>query len=92
MHALFRQSGFDVDGGKVKVGGAANMMTGREARSWIAKFGAGKLLKGEPSYQAWLDVGIAEEEIEETLEAVKKWEETEDAWLASMQVEMLAWK
>lgn len=42
--------------------------------------------------QSRLDAGIGEEEIEETLAAVQRWVETEDAWFVSLQCEMLAWK
>lgn len=91
MLALLRKSGFDVDG-KVQVSGAASMLTGKEARVWLANRGAGQLKEGEPFYQSWLDAGISAGEIEETLKAVKQWAETEDAWFAAMQVQNLAWK
>lgn len=91
MPALLRKSGFDVDE-KMQVSGAASMLTGKEARVWIANRGAGQLKKGEPFYQSWLDAGITAEEIEETLEVVDKWAKTEDAWFAAMQVQILVWK
>ncbi|KAK4503293.1 hypothetical protein PRZ48_006721 [Zasmidium cellare] len=91
MPALLRRSGFNVDE-KVQVSGAASMLTGKEARMWIANRGAGQLKKGEPFHQSWLDAGISEDEIEETLKAINKWAETEDAWFSSTQVQILAWK
>ncbi|KAF2165290.1 hypothetical protein M409DRAFT_36923 [Zasmidium cellare ATCC 36951] len=91
MPALLRRRGFDVDE-KVEVSGAASMLTGREARVWLANRGAGQLKKGEPFYQSWLDAGISEDEIGETLKAVNKWADTEDAWFSSTQVQILAWK
>ncbi|RYC53854.1 hypothetical protein CHU98_g12356 [Xylaria longipes] len=42
--------------------------------------------------KSWLDVGISKDEMQETLRAVNEWAETEDAWFAAMQCEMLAWK
>ena len=42
--------------------------------------------------QSWIDVEITEEEIRETLVAVGKWVETEDAFFVALEGEMLAWK
>jgi len=53
---------------------------------------AGQLKQGDPFRQGWLDVGITEDEIQETLRAVENWAETEDAWFVALQSEMLAWK
>lgn len=92
MMAFLRKSGFEVDSDKVQVGGKFVPLTGREGREWLAKRTAGQLQKGEPFYQSWLDAGISADEIEETLQAVKKWAETEDAWFAQSTSEILAWK
>lgn len=92
MPALFRSAGFDADGGKVRVGAGTTVYSGPEARKWLAWRGAGQLKEGDPFHQSWLDAGITKDEIEQTVLAVEKWAETEDAWFASLQCEMLAWK
>ena len=92
MPALFRSAGFDADGGKVQVGAGTSVFAGPEVRQWLGWRATGQLQPGDPFYQSWLDAGITEEEIQQTLVAVKEWIETEDAWLAMLQCEMLAWK
>ncbi|KAF2246937.1 S-adenosyl-L-methionine-dependent methyltransferase [Trematosphaeria pertusa] len=92
MPALFRRAGFDADGGKVRVGAGTMVYSGPETRKWLAWRAAGQLQPGDPFRQSWLDAGITEDEIEQTLVAVRKWAETEDAWFAALQCEMLAWK
>jgi ubiquinone/menaquinone biosynthesis C-methylase UbiE len=92
MPALLRAAGFDADGGKVRVGAGTKVFSGLETRRWLAWRAAGQLKEGDPFYQSWLDAGISEDEIRETLAAVDKWVDTEDAWFASLQCEMLAWK
>lgn len=92
MPRFFRQAGFDTDAGKVRVGAGTTVYSGAEARKWLAWRGAGQLRAGDAFHQSWLDVGISEEEIEETRKAVEKWAETDDAWYVSVQCEMLGWK
>ena len=92
MPVLFRSSGFDVDGGKVRVGAGTTVYSGPETRKWLAWRAAGQLQQGDPFRQSWLDAGITEDEIQQTLLAVGKWAEMEDAWYAALQCEMLAWK
>ncbi|KAK3935503.1 S-adenosyl-L-methionine-dependent methyltransferase [Diplogelasinospora grovesii] len=92
MPALFREAGFDADGGKVCVGGGATVYSGPQTRQWLAWRASGQLKEGDPFRQSWLDAGITEDEIQQTLFAVGKWAETEDAWFASPECEMLAWK
>ena len=92
MLSLFRKAGFDVDGDKVVFGASAMVHSGPEERKWLAWRAAGQLKEGDPFRQSWLDAGTSEAEIEETLEAVEKWCETEDAWFAALQCEMLGWK
>jgi hypothetical protein len=53
---------------------------------------AGQLKQGDSFRQSWLDAGITEHEIQQTLLAVEKWAETEAAWYAALQCEMLALK
>ncbi|KAI1191205.1 S-adenosyl-L-methionine-dependent methyltransferase [Nemania serpens] len=90
LPALYRGAGFDAD--KVRVGAGAMVFSGPETRKRLAWRTAGQLSPGDRFYQSWLEAGISEDEIQETLRAVNQWAETDDAWLASMQCEMLAWK
>lgn len=92
MPALYRSVGFDTDGGKVRIGAGTKVFSGGEARNWLARRAIGQLQPGDPFRQSWLDVGITEDEIQQTMSAVEKWAETEDAWYASLQCEILAWK
>ncbi|KAI0423412.1 S-adenosyl-L-methionine-dependent methyltransferase [Xylaria sp. FL1042] len=92
LPAFFRSAGFDVDGDKVQIGAGTMMVTGLQARKWLAWRAAGQLQPKDPFYQSWLNAGITKEEIEATVHAVKKWAETEDAWFAGLQSEILAWK
>jgi hypothetical protein len=66
--------------------------SGPEVRKWLAWRAAGQLQQGDPFRQSWLDAGITEDEIQQTLLAVGKWAETEDAWYGALHCEMLAWK
>ncbi|KAI3336493.1 S-adenosyl-L-methionine-dependent methyltransferase [Xylariaceae sp. AK1471] len=88
MPALFRRAGFE----KVQLGAGTMVFTDPERRKWLAWRVAGQLRDGDPFYQSWLDVGITKDEIQQTLQAVNTWSETEDAWFAALQCEMLAWK
>jgi ubiquinone/menaquinone biosynthesis C-methylase UbiE len=92
MLALFRKAGFDVDGGKVRLGAGTLVYSGLETRKWLAWRANGQLRKGDALHKSWLDAGITEDEIQQTLLAVNKWVETEDAWFATLLCEMLAWK
>ncbi|KAK4579982.1 hypothetical protein LTR86_000184 [Recurvomyces mirabilis] len=92
MLPLFRKAGFDVDGGKVVLGAGAMVHSGPDERKWLAWRAAGQLKEGDAFRQSWLDAGVSKEEIEETLEAIGKWRETEDAWFVALQCEMLGWK
>lgn len=76
MPALYRSARFGSDGGKIIIGAGTGVVSGYEARKWLAKRGADQLSQGDAFRQSWLDTGIAEEEIQETLLAVKKWAET----------------
>ncbi|KAI1150085.1 S-adenosyl-L-methionine-dependent methyltransferase [Nemania diffusa] len=92
LPALYRSAGFDADGGKVQIGAGSMLLTRPETRKWLAWRTAGQLKPGDTFYQSWLDAGIHEDEIQETVQAVQNWAETEDAWFASIQCEMLGWK
>ncbi|KAH6675890.1 S-adenosyl-L-methionine-dependent methyltransferase [Halenospora varia] len=92
MPALFRAAGFGADGGKVHIGAGTRVFSGRETRKWLAWRATGQLQPGDPFRQSWLDAGITEDEIQQTLLAVGKWAEMEDAWFVAVQCEMLAWK
>jgi len=88
MPGFLRSAGFD----KVRIGAGTMVYAGDETRKWLAWRAKGQLKEGDPFRQSWLDVGITEAEIEETVAAVEKWAELEDAWFVTLQCEMLAWK
>lgn len=92
MPEMLRRAGFDADGGKVVIGAGTTVYSGAENRRWLAWRAKGHLQHGDEFRQSSLDAGITEEEIEETLVAVEKWANTEDAWYVAVQCEMLAWK
>jgi ubiquinone/menaquinone biosynthesis C-methylase UbiE len=93
MPALMRQAGFGVDGkGKIEIGASAKPLSGEESRKFLAWRAKGQLSKGDPFRKAWIDAGISEEEIQQTINAVDVWAACEDAWLLLLQCEMLAWK
>ncbi|AEO70712.1 uncharacterized protein THITE_2057225 [Thermothielavioides terrestris NRRL 8126] len=92
LPSLFRRAGFDPDSGKVVVGAGTSVIFGPEARRWIARRATGQLQPGDPFRQSWVDAGITEDEIQETLRAIAAWAETEDAVFMALQCEMLAWK
>ncbi|KAK9796617.1 putative Methyltransf_25 domain-containing protein [Seiridium cardinale] len=63
MLTLFRGAGFDVDGGKVRLGAGTKVFWGRETRKGLAQRAVGQLQPGDPFYQSWLDAGISVDEI-----------------------------
>ena len=71
---------------------STSVFSGSETRQWLAWCGAGQLQQGDAFRQSWLDNDITEDEIQQTLLAVEKWAETEDAWYAAIQCDLLAWK
>ncbi|KAI0483579.1 S-adenosyl-L-methionine-dependent methyltransferase [Xylaria cf. heliscus] len=89
LPALYRAAGFDA---RVRVGTGSMVVSDPETRRFFAWRTAGQLKTGDPFYQSWLDAGISEDEISDTLRAANLWAETEDAWFAALQCEMLAWK
>lgn len=92
MPALLRKAGFDADSGKVSVGARVRVFSGSQTRKWLVWRATGQLQPEDPCHQSWLDAGISEEEIQQTLLALGKWADTEDAWFIAVQGEMLAWK
>jgi ubiquinone/menaquinone biosynthesis C-methylase UbiE len=92
MPALLRSAGFDADAGKVRVGGGATVFSTPESRKWLCARAVGQLQEGDPFRQSWLDAGITEEVIQQTLLAAAKWADTEDAWYVALHCDMLAWK
>ena len=92
MPALFREVGFDAAGGKVKVGAGTTVHAGSETRDWYVAATLGKLEPGESFRESWHRVGITDEEIEETREALKEWGKDDDAWYVALQAEILGWK
>lgn len=92
MLNVMRHAGFDASVGKVKIGAGSMVYSGPEARKWLAERLVWQLEEGNKFHRSWIDAGISEDEIQETIVAARLWAETEDAWYGSMQVELLAWK
>lgn len=92
MPALLRRAGFDADGGKVRIGTGSSAFWGPDMRQKLSKRAESQLQPGDPLYQSWLEAGVTEDGIQETVLASRKWAETEDAWYAALHCEMLAWK
>ena len=88
MPALFRQVGFE----KIKIGAGTTVHADEEVRRWFADAGLGKLKDGDTFRESWRGVGITDEEVERTREALKAWAADEDAWYAALQAEILGWK
>jgi hypothetical protein len=84
MPALFRRAGFDADGGKVRISTGSTVFSGADTRQWLAKRAESQLQPGDPLHRSWLEAGITEDEIYETLHASRNWAETEDAWYAAL--------
>lgn len=87
MPSLLRSAGFDSN--KITVGAGTKVFAGSEARKFLSWRAMGQLQKGDEFYQSWLDAGISDEEIQQTLTAVKNWAENEDAWFVTLMGEML---
>ncbi|KIW97367.1 uncharacterized protein Z519_02759 [Cladophialophora bantiana CBS 173.52] len=91
MPALLHSVGFDVGGGKVRTGAGTVVFSGLETRKWLAwRAAAAEARRRLPPELA--GCRHHPDEIQETLVAVQKWAETEDAWFAALQCETLAWK
>lgn len=90
MPALMRRAGLR----KVQTGAAAMFEASREARRRLAARTTAQLAKdgGDAFRQSWLDAGVSEDEIEETIEAANKWANMVDASFVGLQLENLAWK
>lgn len=79
-------------GSRIRVGVTARANADPERRRWLARRTAAQLTRGDPLHQSWLDAGVTEDEMEETIAAANKWAEDPDAWVVSVDGEMLAWK
>ncbi|CDH16257.1 uncharacterized protein ZBAI_08045 [Zygosaccharomyces bailii ISA1307] len=91
MPALFWLAGFDFNGGKVGVGVGTTVFSRASTQHWLVSRTESQLQAGDSFYRSWLEAGVTEDEIHETLLATKKWAETEDAWYAALQCELLTW-
>ncbi|KAM7200354.1 methyltransferase [Naviculisporaceae sp. PSN 640] len=87
MPRLFYQVGFGVD--KVKIGAGTTAYTDAEARQWFAKACKGRLEKGETFRESWQKMGITDEEIEDTKQALDHWAAIDGAWYVAVQAQML---
>ncbi|QDS74908.1 hypothetical protein FKW77_004034 [Venturia effusa] len=92
MAALYRGAGFDIDGGKVKVGGGTTVIHGKDATKAHAASMGGRLSKGDTFRANWEKAGVSEEEIELLQKRMFEWGETEDAWYGILHSEIVAQK
>lgn len=93
MPEHLRASGWDVDDPEKTIfGGGATVVSGRAKRLWWRDTIGGRLAKGEPFRQSWLDIGASDEEIDEHKAWIDKWAEDENGWYGMLQSEVLAWK
>lgn len=90
MPALMRQAGLR----EIQTGVSTVFQDGREARQRLAARATAQLAKGggDAFRQSWLDAGISEEEVEETIKAANRWADMDYGWYAGLQCEILAWK
>jgi SAM-dependent methyltransferase len=93
IRAWLREAGFEVENeAKVKIAGGSEVFASREKCQWRCDTLVSRLANGEPFRDSWLKVGITEEECDETVEWLKKWAASDDAFYGMLQTETLAWK
>lgn len=93
MPEILRRAGWEADNARKTVfGGGATVVAGREKRLWWRDSMAGRLAKGDPLRQKWLDSGLSEEQVDAYRSAVDRWAEDENGWYGALQSEVLAWK
>ncbi|KAI1075274.1 S-adenosyl-L-methionine-dependent methyltransferase [Whalleya microplaca] len=92
MPALYRAVGFDVEGGRVKVGCGTTCYADAGSRAWWAGRLIARLEPGDAVRGSWVKAGVAEDEIELCVERLRQWAETPDAWYGILQTEIVAWK
>lgn len=94
MPRYLRLAGWDTSdaGDKVRVGGGATIVTGRQKCGWWRDTMGGRLAKGDVFRQNWVRAGITEDECDATMALLDRWAESEDAWYGMLQSEVLAWK
>lgn len=74
---------------KMKVGGSVVVYATVEEREWWADTHLARM-RGEVG-RTFRRVGAMEEEIEEMVKAWEVWRDTEGAWWAGVQCEVLCW-
>ncbi|KAI1407438.1 S-adenosyl-L-methionine-dependent methyltransferase [Hypoxylon sp. FL1857] len=92
MPALYREVGFDADGGKVRVGCGTTCYADPESRRWRADGLIGRLAEGEAVRESWIRRGVSEEEIGTCVARLREWADTPGAWYGVLQMEIVAWK
>lgn len=92
MPALYRRVGFDVEGGGVRISCGTTCHADQRTRRWWADGLSGRLRDGDRFRQSWEDAGVSQGAIVDCVEALQRWAETEDAWYAILQCEIVAWK
>lgn len=92
MPALYRRVGFDPNDGKIRIGAGTTCHASVEARRWWADGLIGRLREGDTFRESWINAGVTVDEIESCVQRLGQWAETEDAWYAILQTEIIAWK
>ena len=93
MRAWLREAGFDVeDENKVNIGGGSDVCANRAKCQWRYDTFAPRLAKGEKFRESWVRAGITEDECDETVEWLKKWVLSNEAFYGILQTEVLAMK
>lgn len=93
MPGYLRAAGWDVDDPEKTVfGGGATVVAGREKRLWWRDTVGGRLARGDPFRERWLEIGLSEEQVDAYKNCIDRWAEDENGWYGALQSEVLAWK
>ncbi|KAK4171550.1 methyltransferase [Triangularia setosa] len=88
MPGLYHEVGL----GGVKVGAGTTVYGNKEERAWFAGRNRERLAVEDPYRESWAKAGVSEDGIEETIRALKGWEEDKGGWYVAVQAEILGWK
>lgn len=80
------------DPAKTVFGGGATVVAGREKRLWWRDTMGGRLARGDPFRERWLEIGLSEEQVDAYKSCIDRWAEDENGWYGALQSEVLAWK
>lgn len=92
MPSLHRRAGFEMEEGKFRISGSVSTVYSKEDREWLGKRMIDMLKPNFTLRDSWLKAGLTEHEIEESIAAMRRWADTENAWYMTTHCETLAWK